>query len=456
MAGWLYRVAYRAALRAREAAARRPTPLPDGAEVAAPGEPDGGEARELHEVLDDELSKLPDKYRTLILLCYFQGKTHDEAARLLGCPRGTVAVRLQRARQRLHDRLTRRGLTLSAAALTTALSAGAAQAAVPPALIETTLGAATLGPAAASPAVAALMKGVLADMGSTKLQLVAVLLAVLTVGTAGGLYGARLVGPDKAPPKPGEAANVDKDDLYSVISESDGKVLYVGVAYRAGERRPEGKDLEALLRAGKVYRLKHYFLAVELEPGEKVPAEEQLTEPRDGRKYRRWKLGDLLTPSRLKVLREVKLFRRLEAGDRVQEGDLVAQVNPLLAQDELLVRLAKLEAAQAEMLASEKTRDEAERRWIRDKAVRARGAGLISEDDLKASELAFQRYKEEVRAKQALIVAAGAEVQRAATILQMYDLRSPVDGVVVRVLKKPGDAVRSLETVLRIRAAPRP
>ena len=84
--------------------------------------------------LHQEVSHLPEKYRTPIVLCYFEGLTHDEAASRLGCPLGTVKGRLSRARDLLRRRLTRRGVALSAAALASQLTAPHAQAAVPAAL----------------------------------------------------------------------------------------------------------------------------------------------------------------------------------------------------------------------------------------------------------------------------------------------------------------------------------
>ena len=63
-------------------------------------------------MLHEEIGRLPDRYRTPVVLCYFEGLTHEEAARRLGWPIGTVGVRLMRARERLRGRLTRRGLAL--------------------------------------------------------------------------------------------------------------------------------------------------------------------------------------------------------------------------------------------------------------------------------------------------------------------------------------------------------
>ena len=68
-------------------------------------------------MLHEEISRLPDRYRTPLVLCYLEGLTHQEAARQLGWSIGTVGVRLMRARERLRVRLTRRGLAPSMTAL---------------------------------------------------------------------------------------------------------------------------------------------------------------------------------------------------------------------------------------------------------------------------------------------------------------------------------------------------
>src|SRR5207253_4802945 len=110
--GWPHRAAYRAALRARARALRRSegqTPDVPAVEPAA----DLFWA-DLRPVLDEEVDRLPAKYRAPFVLCYLDGKTNEEAARELGCPKGTVLSRLSWARQRLRARLTRRGPAPSA------------------------------------------------------------------------------------------------------------------------------------------------------------------------------------------------------------------------------------------------------------------------------------------------------------------------------------------------------
>jgi RNA polymerase sigma factor (sigma-70 family) len=113
VAGWLFRLARRVVVRA---ARRQPVlkPLP---ELPAAARPSTAECGELRALLDAEVARLPERLRAPVILCYLGDHTTEDAARELGCPRGTVLSRLAAARKRLADRLTRRGIaapTLSA------------------------------------------------------------------------------------------------------------------------------------------------------------------------------------------------------------------------------------------------------------------------------------------------------------------------------------------------------
>jgi RNA polymerase sigma factor (sigma-70 family) len=144
LAAWLYRVAYHIALRARKQAGRRRAREGSLHDAAREESADRKIEPELRRVLDEEVSRLPEKYRALIILCYWEGKTYEQAAALLGCPGGTVAGRLARARELLRRRLTRRGMALSAGALAAGFSQVPGSAAVPAALLLSTVRGALL------------------------------------------------------------------------------------------------------------------------------------------------------------------------------------------------------------------------------------------------------------------------------------------------------------------------
>jgi RNA polymerase sigma factor (sigma-70 family) len=191
---WLYGVAYRTAQKARVATARRQAKEKQMARPEALPEPDD-RWNDVRPLIDQELSRLPDKYRVPIVLCDLEGQTRKEAARRLGCPEGTVSGRLARARLMLAKRLARHGLTLPAGALTLALAQNAASACVPALLAGSTIKAAVLVAAghtaagAVSAPVADLTEGVLKAMSLSKLKLVlAIVLAVGLIGAGWRAY----------------------------------------------------------------------------------------------------------------------------------------------------------------------------------------------------------------------------------------------------------------------------
>jgi RNA polymerase sigma factor (sigma-70 family) len=195
VANWLYGVAHQVALHSRRTTARRRsrerqvTPMP---------EPGGAEQEPWHDLLpllDQELARLPDKYRVAIVLCDLEGKTRKDAARQLGCPEGTLAARLARGRVQLAKRLARQGLILSGGAVAAVLSRQAVSASVPPSAASSTIKAATViaaGQAAAgviSVKVASLTEGVLRTMLLNKLKRVVVLVVVIALlGSGGGAF----------------------------------------------------------------------------------------------------------------------------------------------------------------------------------------------------------------------------------------------------------------------------
>lgn len=113
LANWLYGVAYRTALHARRRASRRSEREREAATPPISSSDPEMESRELRRVLDEELQGLPEKYRAPLVLCYLEGMTNEEAARILGWPSGSMSYRLARGRELLRERLESRLAGLS-------------------------------------------------------------------------------------------------------------------------------------------------------------------------------------------------------------------------------------------------------------------------------------------------------------------------------------------------------
>jgi RNA polymerase sigma factor (sigma-70 family) len=184
---WLYAVAVRTAKEARRRAARRQAR--EGGtmdESKAMSKPDPGKS-ELVSLVDEEISRLPSRYREAVLLCELEGVSRQDAARQLGLPEGTLSSRLARGRTLLRSRLTRRGVVLGAGLIAT-LIPEPATAALPEPLAESTVHLALKFAAGGAPAgvvptaVSSLAERVLEMLSVAKVKLI--LLATVTLGGA--------------------------------------------------------------------------------------------------------------------------------------------------------------------------------------------------------------------------------------------------------------------------------
>lgn len=260
LGSWLHGVACRIALRARVELARRrlkerhvPT-----CEAVAPD--DSFAWREVRGVIDEELSRLPERYRVPLVLCYLEGQTNAEAAKRLGCSRGTVATRLARGRDRLRRGLTRRGLALPATGLALLTSGSQATSA---ALVDVTVQAAiafaadpvhVAGPVAAQ--AVSLAKGVATAMAYHKVKQGAVvlvsMLALLGAGSGWMSYRAEAEQPRAVEVKTVRreeptAARKDKyqTDNFEIVAPSQ------DIARQVGQAAEERRKALALLWLGR-------------------------------------------------------------------------------------------------------------------------------------------------------------------------------------------------------------
>jgi RNA polymerase sigma factor (sigma-70 family) len=259
VANWLYAVAHKTAVRARAMASRRRAREQQVADMPDPEAGTDERRDELLALLDQELSRLPGKYRIPVVLCDLEGNTHREAASQLGWPVGTVSSRLSRARAMLAKRLARRGVSLSVGSLAVLLAREAASAPLPTRLIGATARAASLFAAGGASGVvlaevADLTGEVLKMMLLSRLKVTALLLLALAgtglIWNGSGALGAGQQGqpeapkPARIPPAKAEAsappkwAHLTSDTGFeSWVRLEDGRSLWGSKEY-AGVRDP--------------------------------------------------------------------------------------------------------------------------------------------------------------------------------------------------------------------------
>jgi RNA polymerase sigma factor (sigma-70 family) len=169
LSSWLHGVALRTSLKARAAVAARRKH--ERRAVAVPAADVDADIlwHDLRVVLDEEIQRLPELYRSLVVQCYLEGQSYADAASRLGCSRGTVSTRLTRARALLRKQLLDRGVTLSGAALGLVLAQRATAVSLPLALVIAAIRTAT--GVAVSARVASLTEGVLKAMSTTRLRI---------------------------------------------------------------------------------------------------------------------------------------------------------------------------------------------------------------------------------------------------------------------------------------------
>ncbi len=266
VANWLYQVAYHLALKARAAAHRRSQYERRAPVVARSGDRGTTEdpladltGRELQFLLDEELSRLPEKYRSPLVLCYLEGTTRDEAAQRLGWPLGTLKLRLEQGRNLLRSRLVRRGLAFSTALSTAVLAEGATRAALPAELLNATTRAALLvaaGKAAGgvvSAQVASLLEGGVKALALPKIKMV----MGLVVAASLLMTGAGLLTHQALAEKQTEASQAQESKRPADAGKGGKSLQAVGAA--AGDRKqrtpapmPAGNVQVAQLLEGKV------------------------------------------------------------------------------------------------------------------------------------------------------------------------------------------------------------
>jgi WD40 repeat protein len=237
-------------------------------------------------------------------------------------------------------------------------------------------------------------------------------------------------------------------DFADLSAQRPGRILVLGVEVPS----------DAAFDPVTMRREKVSFLAIETSEADwkklnekrdekqKVPAYQV---PGDNRLWRRWQETDPIEPGKVKLMSETKTFRLLQENTPVRYDQLLGVIDPRLTHAEMDIKVAKLLSAQAEVYSAVKTRDEAKTRY--DRTLRLYRANNSSDEELAGAKLTWERYVEEEKAKQAALEVARREVSQTDTVLRLHEIRSPLNGVVRRMLKRTGESVKETDlAVLRI------
>jgi cobalt-zinc-cadmium efflux system membrane fusion protein len=321
---WLNGVACRVALKARSQAARRRAVERELRDLRAAA-PHGRVGSDFGPALDEELSRLPDRYRIPLVLCYLEGKSTEEAARQIGCPRGTVLSRMARGREQLRRRLVQRGLA-APAVLTLAIPwEESAPTAVPPALAQSTIQAArafiageAIGRSISAHA-AALAKGAMHTMLLTKLwNGAAVLLtASVLIAVTGRLVQQARAGTGGEEPRP--ELMPGNTDAIRLPAEAVAKLgVCIGEAKPRGPARPRLLILPGSLAIdpGRVSRIR-----TRVSPAEVV------------------EIADVVPGSSVKKGALLVVLRSLDVAQK--KGDLIDALVRLRLDQDILARVEK-------------------------------------------------------------------------------------------------------------------
>jgi RNA polymerase sigma-70 factor (ECF subfamily) len=250
---WLYGVAHHTALLARRTTTRRNRREKQTTELPEPALREKDLWSDLQPLVDEELSRLPEKYRTVLVLCDLEGNTRTEAARRLGVPDGSVASRLARARASLAKRLARRGVTLSGGLLAGLQAQGRALAVMPPSIVSATVSAARVlaaGTGSVGAKITELTNGVLNTMLLNKLKSV-IAVSLVVLACIGGFVIVLPLAAEQPPPA--SEKRDTKSDAISVAAlaelPAEKNILRNG-SFEEGDKNPahwsQGADLDGV------------------------------------------------------------------------------------------------------------------------------------------------------------------------------------------------------------------
>jgi WD40 repeat protein len=230
-------------------------------------------------------------------------------------------------------------------------------------------------------------------------------------------------------------------EVQQVPALRDGQLLFIGTPVKSDEKPPPGRE-------GDYLTIEVSLVLTQRTSPDGIEPDELVTEVQGStrRYYSPLRKDDPVEPGKVLIRSRQIPLRRLRDGDEVREGQLLALVDPSLAVDDLRIKAAKLEAAEADRVASEKTREEAKERFFSAEKLRAKGG--MSQEEYRGALLTWDRYKYETIGKEQQVIVQAKELRQAETVVDLHAIHSKITGQVKNLLKHRGEAVRNLDTVM--------
>jgi WD40 repeat protein len=232
------------------------------------------------------------------------------------------------------------------------------------------------------------------------------------------------------------------EQQQEVYTEKEGVISFLGTDVQPGETVPEDKKLpDAELG----------FLAVPVGANEDIPESEKFRFEGNPTWYRRAKESDQLEPGKVVLSREIRQVRKLKFGDWVKRGQLLALINPRKSFDDVSIKVAKLEGANNDRLASRKKKEEYHRRYLSMMEQNRRQPGSVPKDELMQTLLQKENFEFEEKLKASEVTSKQRELNAALTDLRMHEVRAAIDGKVRQIYKNhQGEAVKAYELLLQL------
>jgi RNA polymerase sigma factor (sigma-70 family) len=457
LASWLYGVARRVARRARADRMRRIANERRGALMAGHPSPTDQEPPDLLPEVQEEVDRLPEKYRAPIILCYLEGLTHEEAANQLRIPVGTVKIRLSRGRERLRGRLVRRGL--APVVVASAFSA-TTRAAVPAPLLDTTVKAAmhvaAVRAAGVSITVTALVEGVLRAMFLSRVRAIAAILATsMTLIVSSLLVVSALSGPVRSDQEPDPPKTRERPPDHAKVSTAHtpdkpetGKTLTVKKSVFHTTTSQEG-TVQAFQWANLFPRVAGALSELNVDIGDSVKRDQVVAR--------------IESPELVYELAKAKaLVQQAQARMRTAEVRIsVAEAALVTANSQIAAAEAEVKRLEAEQSHREKQlnrlRDLVQRRAVEERLadeesdhLRAAQAATyaakirvsVEKAGLETAKAKLETARAEAEETRTDVSLAEADMGKAKAAVDACEIRSPYDGVVTRRNYHVGEFVR--------------